>query len=92
MTGPECANQAGVARKTVNNMINARTDPTVESIQSVARVFNLECWQLLMPNTGSFKQWKAATELLRMFLTADERGQRLTLEIAQVSIRQSAGD
>jgi hypothetical protein len=39
-----------VAQKTINNMMNAKSSPTVRTLDKVASGFGLRCWHLLMPN------------------------------------------
>lgn len=44
------AKKGGVAAKTVNNLYNMNTNPTLKSIVAVAEAYGVEPWQLLHPN------------------------------------------
>jgi transcriptional regulator with XRE-family HTH domain len=44
----EVEKRSGVSAKTINNMRNAKHKVTVENADTVASVFNLDGWQLLV--------------------------------------------
>jgi transcriptional regulator with XRE-family HTH domain len=46
-TSPAVAEKAGVDRKTLNNILNARYNPDLDILESVGQVFGLNSWQLL---------------------------------------------
>jgi transcriptional regulator with XRE-family HTH domain len=46
-TAPRVAEKAGIDRKSVNNMLNARFNPDLDNLEAVASVFGLTSWQLL---------------------------------------------
>jgi transcriptional regulator with XRE-family HTH domain len=50
MTQPTLAKKAGVAQRTISNILNATNEPGIEKINKIARVFGLHGWQLQMPN------------------------------------------
>jgi transcriptional regulator with XRE-family HTH domain len=49
-TQPQLAKKAGVAQRTISNILNTRNEPGIEKINKIARVFGLQGWQLQMPN------------------------------------------
>lgn len=42
--------KGGVAAKTVNNLVNQNTNPTLRSIVAVADAYGIEPWKLLHPD------------------------------------------
>jgi transcriptional regulator with XRE-family HTH domain len=50
LTQPQLAKKAGVAQRTISNILNATNEPGIEKINKIARVFGLQGWQLQMPN------------------------------------------
>lgn len=46
----DLAKRAGVSQKTISNLVNARTAPTLDNVERVARAFGLTAWHLIMPN------------------------------------------
>ena len=41
---------SGVAQKTINNILNGVSSPTIETVEKLARPFGLTGWHLIMPN------------------------------------------
>jgi transcriptional regulator with XRE-family HTH domain len=50
LTQPQLAKKAGVAQRTISNILSASNEPGIEKINKIARVFGLQGWQLQMPN------------------------------------------
>jgi transcriptional regulator with XRE-family HTH domain len=50
LTQPQLARRAGVAQRTISNILSARNEPGIEKINKIAKVFGLQGWQLQMPN------------------------------------------
>lgn len=89
LSGPEVAKRAGVDRKTINNQLNGRYDPQPDMVDAVAKVFNLNGWQLLAPNLDI----EAATngrlqELFELFSAADEVGRENILRVAEMAVKR----
>jgi transcriptional regulator with XRE-family HTH domain len=49
-TAPQIAKRAGVDPKTMNNLINGRFAANLDVLEKIAEAFNLQAWQLLMPD------------------------------------------
>lgn len=41
---------SGVAQATIGRILRAETDATIDTLQALAKVFDLEPWQLLVPD------------------------------------------
>lgn len=56
------AKESGVSQKTINNILNRRSAPTIDTADKLARPFGLRSWHLMLPidsaeilNTRSFE-------------------------------------
>jgi transcriptional regulator with XRE-family HTH domain len=50
LTQVQVAKRAGVSQRHISNVLNAVSEPGIEKINKIARVFGLHGWQLQMPN------------------------------------------
>ena len=61
------SSKIGLAAKTVNNAQTGRFVPTVETIDAIAKFYDLEAWQLLVPGmideSGSVRKVQVLSEL-----------------------------
>lgn len=85
-TAPRVAEKAGVDRKTVNNMLNARFNPDLDNVRAVAGVFGLAEWQLLRHDLEVEPQGANTVEkLIDCYQAADEKGRKAILGVAEVA-------
>ena len=47
---PKLAKLSGVSQKTISNMVNRRTAPTLDKVEAVANAFGLTAWHLILPD------------------------------------------
>ena len=47
------AAKSGVSQKTINNIANQESSPTIETLDKLAAAFDLRGWQLLLPNLST---------------------------------------
>lgn len=85
------ADIAAVVPKTVYNLLAAKHDPRLTSVEKAARVFGLEAWQLLVPDL----ERKPADDgdvlaLLEHFLDADESGRETIMQVAKIAAKKLA--
>jgi transcriptional regulator with XRE-family HTH domain len=48
-TSPELARRAGISAKSLNNILNCRHAPQLDQLVSIARVLELDFWQMWLP-------------------------------------------
>jgi transcriptional regulator with XRE-family HTH domain len=88
LSGPQVASKAGVDRKTVNNMINARFNPDLDNVEAVARVFGLAAWQLLRPGPiDDLAKAGAIDKLIDAYYVSSEAGKENILRVADMASR-----
>lgn len=85
-TAPRVAEKAGIDRKSVNNMLNARFNPDLDNVEAVAGVFGLTSWQLLRADLkDSLVNSGAIEELIEHFYQATEDGRAKIMGIAEMA-------
>ncbi len=85
-TAPRVAEKAGVDRKTVNNMLNARVNPDLDNVRAVAAVFGLTDWQLLRHDLETSLQAANVIEkLIDCYQAADEQGKKAIMGVAEMA-------
>lgn len=60
----ELAERAGIAQKTVSQILTGSSAATIETVDAIARAFGIEVWQLLMPPAST--ELEKAQELARL--------------------------
>jgi len=67
-TQAELAERAGIAQKTVSQVINEASAASIETAEALAKAFGLEAWQMLMPpvSTELEKAQEMATLIKQM--------------------------
>ena len=86
MSGPKLAIKAGIDRKSVNNMVNARFNPDLDNVDAVAKVFGLTAWQLIMPDVSmAFPMASDVRKLLERYSSATEQDRQTILTIAEMT-------
>lgn len=76
-----------VSPKTIGNMVNGVGAPRLDKVEAIARAFDLECWQLLIP--GLVTEKSQAEGIKRLFVSycgASEDGRR---HVEAVAVRES---
>lgn len=75
----------GLAQSTISRMLNRKSSPTLQSIQTVADGFRLEVWQLFIPR---FDPANPPVDLL----TKQQRNLYAGLRIAALEVAQYQSD
>lgn len=90
LSGAECARLAGIASKSVNNMLHARHGPNLDHVDAVARVFGLNCWALIMPGLRSdlAKDGKLDA-LIQHYMAASAKGRENIDRLGELEARFS---
>jgi transcriptional regulator with XRE-family HTH domain len=85
-TAPRVAEKAGIDRKSVNNMLNARFNPDLDNVEAVANVFGLTSWQLLRRDLkDALVKAGVVEELIDNFYKASEDGRAKIMGIAEMA-------
>lgn len=79
-TGPKVAALAGTSRKTINNLVKKRHDPHLSLIESIAKAFRLEVYQLLLPELD-----ENLLAIFRVYRETGEAGQNLLSAAAETA-------
>jgi len=76
---------SGVAQKTINNVLNARGEAKIPTVEKLAAAYGLSGWQLLMKSLGRDAKNPGTTigHLVEAYLSSNEEGQKLILGIAE---------
>lgn len=71
--------------KTLNNVVNGRHAPTLETLQKIADAFGIEVWQLLLPefHAGLLLDPQIG-RVMRAYATADEEGREMFTRTASL--------
>jgi transcriptional regulator with XRE-family HTH domain len=87
-TAPKVAEQAGIDRKTVNNMLKGRFEPNLTNVEAVAGVFGLSAWQLLRPNLkNDLVKSSVMDRLISDFYDASEEDRGKILGVAEMAAK-----
>jgi|GEM_PF-3007830 len=87
-TAPRVAEKAGIDRKTLNNMLNGRFEPTLTNVDAVAAVFGLESWQLLRHDLqNSLVQANVIEKLIDDFYDATDEDRQKILGVAEMAAK-----
>jgi transcriptional regulator with XRE-family HTH domain len=76
---------SGVSQKTINNILHARGEAKIPTVEKLANAYGLRGWQLMMKTLGKEASNPGSTigALLDAFLSANEEGQKIILGIAE---------
>lgn len=76
---------SGVAQKTVNNILHARGEAKIPTVEKIAAVYGLNLWQILLPGLESDirKAGGTLSQLVKSYLNSNEDGQKIILGIAE---------
>jgi transcriptional regulator with XRE-family HTH domain len=86
LNGPAVAKAAGIGRKSVNNMLNARHSPDLDNVEAVARVFGLTAWQLIRESHGADIPASAQVDaLIGRFYDAGPEQRKTILGVAEMT-------
>lgn len=87
-TAPRVADQAGVDRKTLNNMLNGRFEPNLTNVEAVANVFGLSAWQLLRHDLhDSLVKASVVDTLIDDFYAATDDDRQKILGVAEMAAK-----
>lgn len=85
------AKRAKVAQKTVNNIMNLRSAPTLDVLTRLAQALNVTPWLLVMPDLPSdMLRSHEAERLLRSYIASNNDGRDLILHVAERESRYAA--
>lgn len=80
----DLARESGVAQKTINNILNNRTACNIETGDQLAAAFNLQEWQLMMPNLADTLRSSAGLgKLVEHWQSASDQGRELINLVAE---------
>lgn len=83
-TERDIAAKAGVAPKTVNNMLNGNHDSSLDKVNAVAKVFGLQGWHLIMPNLPlDLISSPTISKFVGNFISASDEGRNLLQQMAE---------
>lgn len=85
------AKRAKVAQKTVNNIMNLRSTPTLDVLTRLAQALNVTPWLLIMPDLPSdMLRSHEAERLLRSYIDSNNDGRELILHVSERESRYAA--
>jgi DNA-binding XRE family transcriptional regulator len=88
LSGAEVARLAGIASKSVNNMIHGRHGPNLDHVESVARVFQLTGWQLILPGLhANLARNGHLDALMQHYAEASDQGRANIDRVAELESR-----
>lgn len=83
-TEKEIEQRSGVSQKTINNVLHARYRTKVETVEQLAAAFNLDGWQMILPNlVHDIESGTSIAKLLNAYLQSSAEGQSVVLKIAE---------
>lgn len=71
------AKKAGVSAKTITNIINGDVSPQLVTLESLAKYFGMEVWELLLPEHD-----KSGVHMLRVYRQSSADRGRWLIDIA----------
>lgn len=87
----EFAKKAGLAQKTVNNMLHGRHPAKLDSIEKAAVALGIGIWELLLPANGTPNtSARSVSKLITAYRHASESGQDLIMQIAEREVAHAA--
>lgn len=80
----QLAKKAGVAQKTVSNVLNGIYDTKVETAEAIGRAFGLTGWHMISPYLiRDMEGGGSITKLVDNYMLASDEGQQLVMQIAE---------
>ncbi|WP_435310663.1 helix-turn-helix domain-containing protein [Primorskyibacter sedentarius] len=80
----QLAKRAGIAQKTVNNMLNQNGSPTLDNVDKVAAAFGLSMWHMILPDLpDELLRGNSIERLYRAYIDADHDGREHINRIAE---------
>jgi transcriptional regulator with XRE-family HTH domain len=78
------------SQKTINNILNERNSPSVETVEALAAYFHLEAWELMVPWLGgSVKSAGKVSGLVRKYLAMGEEGKSFIEHAADRELKKT---
>lgn len=78
------AKRSGIAQKTINNIRNGISAPTLDTIEALAAAFNLSGWHIIMPGLPEeLIAGKSIERLCRAYVAASEKGRSYIDHVAE---------
>jgi transcriptional regulator with XRE-family HTH domain len=96
-TQRELAQRAGISQRAVGYLINYKDGqdrhPTTQTVEAIAVAFEIEAWQLMMPNLPlELIQSKRFTKLIENYRDAPESGRAQVERIAEGEVRYAVAE
>lgn len=80
----DLAQKSGVSQKAINNLLNQRAAPSSDTIDRIARAFNMQTWQLTLPvEPEQLRDSGRFASLLSHYLVASEQGRTWIARVAE---------
>jgi transcriptional regulator with XRE-family HTH domain len=91
------AKRAGISQRAVGYLVNYRDaqdrHPTTQTIAAIALAFDLEVWQLMMPNLPfELVRSKRLARLIENYVDAPESGRAQVERIAESEVRYAVAE
>ena len=91
LSGAEVARLAGIASKSVNNMIHGRHGPNLDHVEAVAQVFQLTGWQLILPGMrADIARNGHLDSLIQHYADSSDAGRANIDRVAELEARDNA--
>lgn len=76
---------SGVSQKTINNVLHARGEAKIPTVDKIAQAYGLHGWQLMMKSLPHdlTKPGSTVSALVENFIAASDEGQKIILGIAE---------
>ena len=92
LSGAEVARLAGIASKSVNNMLHGRHGPNLDHVEAVAGVFQLTGWQLILPGLrADIARNGHLDALMQHYTDASAEGRANIDRVAELEARYNVG-
>ena len=93
----ELAKRAGISQRAVGYLVNYRDEhdrhPTTQTVEALARAFDVEVWQLMMPDMPlDLIQSKRMARLIENYRDAPEGGRAQVERIAESEVRYAVAE
>lgn len=93
----ELASRAGISQRAVGYLINYKDGqdrhPTTQTVAAIANAFDLETWQLMMPNFPvEMLNSKRMSKLFENYLDAPESGRVSVERVAESEVRYAVAE
>lgn len=84
----DVAKKAGIDKKTVNNMLNARFASQLDKVDAVAKVFGLQTWELFVDGMGqALARDGKLGNIIEAYAKTDDSGRESMLKVAEIAVR-----